>query len=290
MKLKPSVLSLALAGAVALGSGAAAEAQQRPIEPYYFTPKVMYSYTQHDEFKNNGMISGPELGQHGSVGKYKGGDRHDETFGGGVSVGYDFGAYSEYPVRLELEYLHHGSADTNLGRKRTSNIDLGNNPDTKVIHSQHEISSKVQTVMVNAFLDFPTDTAFTPYIGAGIGTAYVDTEVTSQRDMLLGGIEGHGGQYLYQAHHRYKGSDSSWNFAWQASAGFSYQVADNMALDLSYRYSDFGSSDIGNVNRTLHGVTDSSTPDAALMGEISNKSTLDLTAHEVLLGLRISAF
>jgi len=309
MKLKPGTLGLALAGAVALCSALPAEAQQRPVEPYYFTPKLLYSHTMMDSFETNGRIgAGGEFWRHSNdgAGRFKGGDGSDNSFGGGLSLGYDFGAYSEYPVRLELEYLHHGSVDGDYPSQMTSSVGfsaagVANEKSSNVSTADFKIDSTIQTVMANVFLDFPTDTAFTPYIGGGIGGAYVDSKISGHQTLILGGNTGYyvgdDLEYRYGYDMRPSGSQNSWNFAWQLSAGFSYQFTDSMALDVSYRYSDYGSADFGSRKYQLYGET--ADPEAStagtnleerVIGTFSNKAKYDLSAHEIILGLRIMAF
>lgn len=330
MKLKPSIMGLALAGAVALCSSSPAQAQQRPIEPYYFTPKILYSHTMMDGFETSANFSGFNK----NTGTYRGKDTHDKSFGGGAAIGYDFGAYSEYPIRLELEYLHR--AQISSGKypyKQTSNAgtvpinfpDDYNDPRTNQMESSHSMTATVQTVFANAYLDFPTETAFTPYVQAGLGAAYVDAKVKS----YYRGFMGHEGDgyyitapydgdptvpeppidevsgCVYRANNKLSGQQNSWKFAWNVGAGFSYQITDSMALDLNYRYSDFGKADFGTHGYKVSGAQknpdfDSSQKenssdnkannDNVELGRASGKASMDLTAHEVIFGLRISAF
>jgi outer membrane immunogenic protein len=69
-----------------------------------------------------------------------------------------------------------------------------------------------------------------------------------------------------------EGSRRETNFAWQAEAGIQYELTKHFTLRLGYRYIDMGSFD-------------------ASLASISGGGSLghfkgDLTAHEVLLGLR----
>ncbi len=57
----------------------------------------------------------------------------------------------------------------------------------------------------------------TIYMGAGVGVAYLDAK-TSEADN--------------------KGNGDDYNFAWQAGAGFGFQVSDRVNLSLGYRYLD----------------------------------------------------
>jgi|GEM_PF-326004 len=317
MKLKSSIMGLALAGAVALCSSAPAQAQQRPIEPYYFTPKITYSNTMMDSMSTKGTVTG-DFWQHGDLGRYDGGDKTDKTFGGGAAVGYDFGAYSEYPVRMELEYLHRGNINGQYARQQTANTRTGNSPGgVNESWNSYDFKATIQTVMLNAYLDFPTETALTPYVGAGLGGAYVDSKFTGFSNGNISGDRGYyvcGGApceagvdtldptrgYEYRYNFKPKGQQNSWNFAWQVSAGASYQFTDNLAFDLSYRYSDFGAADMGSNRLHLSGerideFIDPGPPtpgknENTELGTMVHKGKVDLSAHEVIFGLRVTAF
>lgn len=316
MKLKPSILGLALAGAAALCANAPAEAQQRPIEPYYFTPKITYSHTKMDSMDTKGHVTGDFwMHENEGLGRFNGGDKTDSTIGGGAAIGYDFGAYSEYPIRMELEYLHRGNVNGDYKMQQTMNKYTDDGPGgLNQSWNSYSLKSTIQTVMLNAYLDFPTETPFTPYVGAGLGGAYVDSKLTGVSygnisadpgyyvsDPSMDGVKAHAGSYNF----RPKGQQNSWNFAWQVSAGASYQFTDNLAFDLSYRYSDFGTADFG--TKRLHVTGDRSNEDyvppvgaaeptpgtntnGAELGTMVHKGKIDLSAHEVIFGLRITAF
>lgn len=303
MKLRKFMTGLALAGALALGTTAAAQAQTLPpTEGYYITPKLLYSRGSLDEFSSQGNYNGfGPAGNPIGTGKYVGGDRTSNKFGGGFAIGYDYGVYSEYPVRLELEYLYHGKHDQKFGSRNTSaynGINMGSN---------HHFQADVHSLFANAYLDFPTDTNFTPYIGGGLGAAYVDATVkTNQRGVLSHqkcGVEGApnnstclGNNYNVSADTT--GKQNSWRFAYNLSAGLAYQIKDNMALDVSYRYSDYGKADFGtNRYHFYHDTWDYDansgnwTKDAGThLGTYSSKSKVDLTSHEVIFGLRITGY
>ncbi len=71
------------------------------------------------------------------------------------------------------------------------------------------------SVMANAYFDFLTCTAWTPYVGAGIGASYLKAD---------------DGEY----------AKSVYNLAWQVMAGLTYDINGNWALDAGYRYADLG--------------------------------------------------
>jgi len=319
MKFKQSVLGLALAGVLTL-CPVAAWAQQHPIEPYYLTPKLLYSSQSMDDFSSNGKYGGTYLDH--NTGTYKGKDASDDTFGGGLAIGYDFGVYGEAPVRLELEYLYRGRVKGNYGDKLTnqySEIIAGyydNHDVDNIFTSSHSFEANVHTVFANAYLDFHNDSNFTPYIGGGIGGAYVDAKTTIKQRFNMSnsagtwtggngpGLPPTGEYYSGAGSHTYKGERNSWNMAWNLGAGFAYQITDNIALDFNYRYSDFGEADFGTKGYSISGAIKNpdyditaNPPDTttdhninATLGKYSGKSKVNLTAHEFILGLRFTGY
>ena len=93
---------------------------------------------------------------------------------------------------------------------------------------------------------------FTPYIGAGVGSAWLKG---STNDTVV------------------RGSRSETNFAWQGEAGIQYELTERIDLKLGYRYIDMGTLDIDLV-----------TPGLASAGNFN----ADITSHEVLFGVRYS--
>ena len=79
------------------------------------------------------------------------------------------------------------------------------------------LSESVFSVMVNAYADFDIDGGVTPYLMGGVGYANVDLKVDG--DLLNGPV-----------------SSSNSAFAWQIGAGVGVKAAENITVDLGYRY------------------------------------------------------
>lgn len=101
----------------------------------------------------------------------------------------------------------------------------------------------MHTAFVNAYLDWHNSSAFTPYVGGGLGAAFlkgratatfygthsfIDTSNPSKPVASQGG----NGRFNYEKRKT--------QFAWHLDLGFSYDLTEKMALDLSYRYLDIG--------------------------------------------------
>ena len=79
--------------------------------------------------------------------------------------------------------------------------------------------------MANAYVDLPKMGMVTPYLGAGLGAAYVkyDTWKTQEVCSIC----------TYTSD---KDGLDSWRFAMALMAGVSYDLTDQLKLDLGYRY------------------------------------------------------
>lgn len=106
------------------------------------------------------------------------------------------------------------------------------------------------TVMGNAYIDFGTWYGVTPYVGAGIGGAYV-TMSNYESAPPTG-----------QTPPNY----SRWNLAWSAMAGVSFAVGYNSIIDISYRHIEMGD---------------------VIGGPVGNELTVDnLSGDEIRIGFR----
>lgn len=139
----------------------------------------------------------------------------DQTVGLGAAIGYDFFPAAAMPVRIELELMYQTEA--------------------KHSDSGSTLKNSVSTVFVNGFYDFHTGTIFTPYVGLGIGTAWVDSR---------GSVNEHGA-----------GAGTETNFAWNVGGGVGIELSYNLTLDLNYRYAGFGTARTGSSSL---GVADGS--------------------------------
>ncbi|EFC1216815.1 porin family protein [Escherichia coli] len=182
--------------------------------------------------------------------KWSGGSNNDTVFGGGIAAGYNFYPQFSIPVRTELEFYARGNADTkyNLYKDDWSRGDLKN-----------EVS--VNTLMLNAYYDFRNDSAFTPWVSAGIGYARIHQKTTGISTWDYG--------YGYSGRESLSRSGSADNFAWSLGAGIRYDVTPDIALDLSYRYLDAGDSSVSYKDE---------------WGD-KYKSEVDVKSHDIMLGV-----
>ncbi|MBR1374220.1 porin family protein [bacterium] len=88
-------------------------------------------------------------------------------------------------------------------------------------YSTDEVSfnMKKYSLMGNVYFDYLTCTPWTPYVGAGIGYAWLKP---------VAHVNGS------------KFNKSQYNFAWQVMAGVAYDINSNWTVDLGYKYADLG--------------------------------------------------
>lgn len=143
---------------------------------------------------------------------------------GGLRVAYGLAfPMGDNRLRTEIEYGFNGKAKLDGNMNYFISNDTAAYPPANIGYKS-EIKS--QFVMANLYYDFNTGSDWTPYVGAGLGYARVKADNSVN----------YAGQAMSL-------SKSSNNFAWNLTAGLSYQVTDDLVIDASYRYIDYGKVD-----------------------------------------------
>ena len=130
----------------------------------------------------------------------------DEGLALGVAVGYSFPCN----MRIEGEFAYQ---ENDLDKVSLYGIDADLTGDTASY-----------AFLVNGYYDFKNTSAFTPFIGGGIGMAKVEINDLNS--------PGSGDPDV---------SDDDTVFAYQFGAGVAYTINEQVSLDVKYRY--FGTSD-----------------------------------------------
>ena len=148
------------------------------------------------------------------------GDDSQHVWGTSLAAGISNGA-----IRAELEWHR------NTAAKLSSNnaVIWAGDPENE----SHKTKIKTDAILLNAYYDFDTASAFTPYIGAGIG--YGKTKIANANGDNYGWFR--------------KNTFSHTNIAWQIGAGIAYALNDNVSVDVGYRYIDYGKFDIKKTGR-----------------------------------------
>jgi opacity protein-like surface antigen len=93
--------------------------------------------------------------------------------------------------------------------------------------------------LANAYADLGTWWCLTPFIGAGVGGARNMLSGVQDQGIIANGFQGFG----YTS-----GNSAQWNLAWDVTAGLTYNVNENLKVDLSWRYLNLGSPQTSVVN------------------------------------------
>ncbi len=152
MKLRTAILS-----ALLCTTSYSASAEQAALCAYGVTPGW---YAQ---VSGSGVMPIDDKVSNKSTGILAGIPFEDDK-GAGVAVAIAGGYKFENNIRLELEQRY---------ERTKSKISAGN----PVVYTDSATNSSYIT-MLNTYLDIPTGTQFTPYIGAGAGVSYLDAGCT----------------------------------------------------------------------------------------------------------------
>lgn len=189
---RKTLLALALALALAVPAAAADNG-------FYMGLKFI------DSIQSTGPVS-----KGGGANFVDAGEYSQNTIGGGAFLGFDFYPLYQVPVRAEIEYAIRTNSTTSWNDKYSAGVDLKG-------------QWGLQTLFLNAYWDFHNDSAFTPYIGAGLGMGFI-----SNRYEVEFGNESESVNELNTV------------FAWNAGAGVAYAITDNLSADLAYRFVGLG--------------------------------------------------
>ena len=115
----------------------------------------------------------------------------DKVFGASAAVGIKNGMF-----RAEVEGLWNMTAEDQLYGSSSS---------------ENKVEVSQQSVLLNMYLDFETNTNATPYFGVGVGYTKLDVDY-------------------------YAGSKSKGSLAWQVGGGINLAATEHVSFDLGYRY------------------------------------------------------
>jgi opacity protein-like surface antigen len=178
-------------------------------------------------------------------------------FTSGMSYGFGVGYQVNDWLRLDVTGEYRGGVDF-TALDRFSNAGVFNTNDYRAV-------KKEWLFLANAYLDLGTWWCITPFIGAGVG--FSNLTIGNFRDTNV--IAGGGG---------WASDNTETNFAWALHAGLAYNVNQNFAIELSYRYLNLGDGKTGNLLNL--------DPTFSSGNAISGVTFKDITSHDVRLGVR----
>jgi opacity protein-like surface antigen len=128
---------------------------------------------------------------------------HSASFDTGWALG-GFAGYDFIGPRVEIEALYRDNQGSQSGSLPVSGVGT--------LRSRSSAEVQQTSLMANVYYDFFAREAFTPYVGAGVGIAFVNSH--------LGALT----------------NSSDTEFAYQAIIGVGYKVMSNLRLNLDARY------------------------------------------------------
>ena len=185
------------------------------------------------------------------------------VLGGGV--GYKFRKY----LRIDLTADHRTNKD--FEGSTLCGACAGGPIGDRTLGQQTDLD--LSTFFANAYFDFGHNKRFKPYIGGGVGFAYLDygTYISSNNPTInnttgVTQADLDAANPSREANLLFEGENDI-RFAWNLQAGASYDLTKNLAFDGSYRYTRIDGGDIAQTD----------------VGPIVSD---DLVGHEIRLGLR----
>lgn len=192
--------------------------------------------------------------------------RFDKPLSGSLGVGYQF--TDTFRADLTAEYFEGRFS----GSSSSASPCAGQGAGTSCAFSTAADYSAIG-LMANAYVDFGTLAGFTPYAGAGIGATHLSWDTAFEKATCVAGVGLCAGGPTSTA---YEGRDS-WRFTYALMAGVSYDLSDQLKLDVGYRYSHIADGDMFGFGAE------------ALVGATGDKGFDDgLSRHEIRAGLRFS--
>ena len=179
----------------------------------------------------------------------------DESIEGKLSVGAGIGYRINDWLRADATAEWLGSADVESSKGTPCDVTLriadANAPSGYVYVPREDTCSEksvldtdVYNYMVNAYADLGTVVGFTPYIGAGLGVANVQSTVKADRlcnerqnfDIACprsADLSEFGVSHTQKLEDH---DDSTWQLSYSLMAGVGYQATKNLTVDVGYRY------------------------------------------------------
>ncbi|SKA14334.1 outer membrane protein [Consotaella salsifontis] len=154
----------------------------------------------------------------------------------GIGAGYRFNEFLR--TDATVDYFH-----AKVAGSRACPYMVKNAPDHGFLQNDDECnygdSSKadVWTTMANLYVDLPYFNRFTPYVGAGVGAAYVDYDRWNTKENCPNCPSS------YTPYQNGSEGSSDWRWATALMAGASYDLTSQLKLDVGYRFLHIGKGD-----------------------------------------------
>ena len=190
-------------------------------------------------------------------------------FSGGIGMGYNFTDY--FRADATFDYMRGRFNGTTASATPCPGMPAGT-----TCASNDRANFSAYSLLANGYVDLGTYAGFTPYVGAGAGMTQVRWDaLTNSSYCVSGGAACPTPATVAPVQH--PGVDS-WRFTYALMAGMSYNISNNLKLDLGYRYQKVASGGMFGF--------DSSSAAAGASG--TQASDRGIAKHEIRAGLRYS--
>jgi opacity protein-like surface antigen len=210
----------------------------------------------------------------------------------GVGVGYVFSRWLRADVTLEAR----GVTERRLRSTQTYNVSdplnavvPGAPTNTVQVTTDDTTSNRSWVGLINGYIDIPTGTRFTPYVGAGIGV--VDNRATRNISEAHADVipSAHPNCAVLPCPQMAPGSSSgssrttgnTQGLAWALMAGGAFDLTPGTSIDFGYRYLHLEGANLSQARPNVAGANP-----LFVGGGLSSLSMGDHAIHEIRAGVR----
>ncbi|TDH35130.1 porin family protein [Pseudohoeflea suaedae] len=185
---------------------------------------------------------------------------------GTIGVGYAFTDYFRADATLDFGFGRFS------GSSMSDDPCVGGPADTTCM-STDGADYKTYSLMANGYFDLGTFAGFTPYVGGGVGMTNVRWDDLGRTNRCVDGGDVCDETIVSSERHT---GENDWRFTYALMAGMSYDITDQLKLDLGYRYQNIDSGPMAgySADETGQGATGVQLHDAGI------------ETHEIRAGLR----
>jgi opacity protein-like surface antigen len=249
---------------------------------FYVAPKFIYGYTQMNNLKATGDVSENDEFDVLFPFSFGLGGKGSSTAGGALAIGFDFSKQFDAPIRAELQYSIFGNNSSGEKVRGVYMPEIDTDVDAFYgVGIKQKL--QIQTLMANFYFDIHNDTDFTPYLGAGLGLAFIRNKGNGG---VLGGLidtdeDEAGGDFQTFS----LGGKTKTNFAWSVGGGVAYEATEFLTVDLGYNFVGLGKANTRTASGVLAFDVDG---DPYEMPYNVRGKTGNIYMHQVALGFRFT--
>ena len=156
----------------------------------------------------------------------------DETWMIGAGIGYQIN--QNFRVDWTIDYY----ATADFTGSSAANVACSDGTVGAVCSYSDNSEFEATTLLANAYIDIGDWQGFTPYVGTGIGGAYVTWDTLNNVESYSSGAAA--GTYARDTH----AGESGWRFAYGLHAGASFDLNAKLKVDAGYSYTNIAEGEM----------------------------------------------